>query len=166
MNSALMQSNIPGLPVRHGKVRDVYQLGGGGGGGGLLIVALVAVACEAMGSQRLASVMTNLNAGQSCAFTRQLEELDANREPTEKIMEREKRFGRSQLHSVQNLALSVVELFHGSMSKTAIQKAMAKIDIQRRRTLQLTLELAAHAFELEHGQPPKGWNDLVPAYLQ
>ncbi len=34
MNTALMQSNIPGLPVRRGKVRDVYQLGDG-----LLIVA-------------------------------------------------------------------------------------------------------------------------------
>jgi len=30
-----MQSDVPGLPVRRGKVRDVYQLGGGG----LLIVA-------------------------------------------------------------------------------------------------------------------------------
>jgi phosphoribosylaminoimidazole-succinocarboxamide synthase len=27
MNQALMQSNIPGLPVRRGKVRDVYQFG-------------------------------------------------------------------------------------------------------------------------------------------
>jgi len=35
MKSALMQSDVPGLPVRRGKVRDVYQLGGGG----LLIVA-------------------------------------------------------------------------------------------------------------------------------
>jgi len=28
MNNALLQSNIPNLPVRRGKVRDVYQLGG------------------------------------------------------------------------------------------------------------------------------------------
>ncbi len=38
--SALLQSEIPGLPVRRGKVRDVYDLGGEGPGGGkLLIVA-------------------------------------------------------------------------------------------------------------------------------
>ena len=35
MKSALMQSDVPGLPVRRGKVRDVYQLEGGR----LLIVA-------------------------------------------------------------------------------------------------------------------------------
>jgi phosphoribosylaminoimidazole-succinocarboxamide synthase len=35
MNAALLQSNVPGLPVRRGKVRDVYTLGDGQ----LLIVA-------------------------------------------------------------------------------------------------------------------------------
>ena len=36
--AALFESSIPGLPVRRGKVRDVYELEGIGGGGGLLLI--------------------------------------------------------------------------------------------------------------------------------
>src|SRR4051794_25425029 len=39
MTDALMQSNIPGYPVRRGKVRDVYDLGDKDGGRLLLVAS-------------------------------------------------------------------------------------------------------------------------------
>ena len=45
-------------------------------------------------------------------------------------------------------------------------KIRQKFDAQAQRTRQLTLDLAARAYELDKGHPPANLTDLVPDYLK
>ena len=48
----------------------------------------------------------------------------------------------------------------------AFQKAEEKFNIQQMKMRQLTVDLAARAYELENGHPPANIADLVPDYIK
>jgi len=48
----------------------------------------------------------------------------------------------------------------------AVQKGEERFNKQRMKLRQLTIDLAARAYELDKGKPPATVNDLVPDYLK
>jgi hypothetical protein len=133
--------------------------------GGVLIDMLVAIACESIGTTRLKEEIPKLTAQQSAAFARELEQLEAGREPIEKILENEDAFQRSQeQHGF--IRAFIERVIERRMLLNIRQKAVSNYNQYRQQTLKMEMKLAAHAFELEKGSPPKSWNDLIPAYLQ
>lgn len=131
--------------------------------GGVLMDALVAIACESIGATRLAEEVPKLTAGQSDALAREVEKLEAGREPIEKIMEREKAWSRSQQKGIGDMIGGFITR---RMIRSGQQKILSKYNKNCQKPLELEVSLAAHAFELEKGRKPEGWSDLVPAYLQ
>jgi hypothetical protein len=131
--------------------------------GGVLIDALVAIACESLGTKPLANEVPKLTAEQSRALARNVEDLTAAREPMEKIVEHEHAFRRSVLTGIRNMMGFVVLRRRLRINE---QQVVSKYYQNCRPSLELQGRLAAHAFELEKGRPAKDWNDLVPAYLE
>jgi hypothetical protein len=131
--------------------------------GGVLIDALVAIACESLGTKLLANEVPKLTAEQSHALARNVEDLEATREPMEKIVEHEHAFRRSGLNGIRNMIGSVVLRRRLRVNE---QQVVSRYYQNCRPSLELQGKLAAHAFELEKGRPATGWNDLVPAYLK
>ena len=133
--------------------------------GGRIIDALVADACESVGSTQLKKEIPKLDSQQSAAIARELEDLDAQRESIGTILENEDAWTRAVLGN--GLAARIIQRFIARGIYLAFQqKAVARYNLNRRQTFELATSLAAHAFELEKGRPARNWNDLVPAYLQ
>jgi len=56
-------------------------------------------------------------------------------------------------------------VMHNTLNK-AFQKGEEKFNKQLLKTRQLTIDLAARAYESEKGKPPASFADLVPDYLK
>jgi hypothetical protein len=60
----------------------------------------------------------------------------------------------------------MTELVMSSSLKKALQKAGQKFNGQEKKTHQLIIDLAAHAYVLENGHRPASVANLVPDYLK
>jgi hypothetical protein len=142
---------------------DAIHLGNEAGRGGTVIDEMVGIAFESVGLEQLQTVAGGLDA-KSCRETaKALEILDAQRQTWNEVMQQERDWSRRTFPGVRN---ELVRLMSRNSSDKAFQKAEEKFSQQQMKTRQLTIDLAAHACELEKGHPPASAADLVPDYLK
>ncbi len=145
---------------------DAMRLGHEAARGGPLIDGLVRIAIESIGSTGLQTVATNLNTVECREVIVALETLGKKEESFKDVMKNEKEWVRRSFSLYQRTAGSFMRLFNIGSLKQAMQKAESKFQTQGRKRRALLIGIAARAYELEKGQPPKTALDLVPDYLK
>jgi hypothetical protein len=141
---------------------DAIQLGVQFPRGGVLITKLVGVACESIGANGLQGVARQLSAADCREAIRRLESAEASAEPFAEMMKQEKAWSRGANGLTARIA-GLIQLQALRAAETNALKKVQAVESTRRRLL---VELAARAYELEKGQPPKTVAELVPAYLK
>jgi len=154
---------------------DAIRLGQQTARGGLVITKLVGIACEAIGCNGVQSLAPRLTVAECRAGLQQMAVLDPESEPVQEVVSRERLWSR-RTYGLRGYAAEVVALLrqkrfaevvaflrHKEKWQEQLQSKVARVQLTRR---QLLVELAARAYELENGQPPKSVADLVPAYLK
>ncbi len=139
------------------------QLGIQSARGGLLIDQMIGTATEAIASRNLKKLISRLNA-QSCRETVDaLEKLNRERESFQSILKTEHDWQQKYPASFRER----ISAFLSSRSlKPALTKAEKRFNEQQTETRRMLIDLAARAYQLEKGAPPKTVADLVPEYLK
>ncbi|MGB7747319.1 MAG: hypothetical protein WBN75_08525 [Verrucomicrobiia bacterium] len=146
-----------------GSYLDVIRLGNNSARGGVLIDSLVGLAIENMGVAGLQKITGQLDAKTCRAAAATLETLEAQRQSWTDILQQEQAWSRRAFPGIK---YRWGELVMSSSLKKAGQKAGQKFNGQEKKTRQLTIDLAARAYELENGRRPASVADLVPNYLK
>lgn len=143
---------------------DAIQLGQKSTRGGLLIHGLVGFACESIGSAGVASIVSSLDAEQCRAFSKELELLNAQREPPEAVLRNERTWARRTFGPLVRLGLMISrrswDPFKPNQKNYAARDAAQVV-----QQSQLIIDLATRAYALEKDQPPTNLSELVPDYL-
>ncbi len=138
------------------------QLGTAVSQGGLLIDSLVGIAIESLGATPLQRLVPALDARQCREVIAVIEAGESRREPVEAVLARE-RVWMDQTYGLKGRIIRLVA-FHST--RQSEQRATAKVQSHQARMRALMIQLAARAYELEKGEPAKGFADLVPVYLK
>ncbi len=142
---------------------DTIHLGAESARGGVVIDQLVGTAIEAIGVAGLQKLVDQLDA-KSCRDTAAaLETYDAQGQTWQQVMQQERNWSRRSYPGLRNELGRLIT--RNSMNK-ALQKGEEKFNKQQMKSRQLTIDLAARAYELEKGHPPASVADLVPDYLK
>lgn len=142
---------------------DTIRLGVECRRGGILIDALVGLAIEEIGRDSLQKLIDHLDQKSSKEAARRMEEIEAQGQTWEQILQQEHYWSYKTFPAWQQL---LEALTPGSSTKQIEAKAGQKFNAQRTKTRKLMIELAARAYELENGHKPGSMNDLIPAYLK
>jgi hypothetical protein len=145
---------------------DAMKLGHEAARGSTLMSGLVRLAIEGIGSTGLRSVATNLNAAECREVIVALETIGKKEESFEDVMKNEKEWVRRSHSIYRRVSGSFARLFNVGSIKQLMQKAKQKFQSQGLKRRALLIGIAARAYELEKGQPPKTALDLVPDYLK
>ncbi len=140
----------------------VVRLGSAISQGGVLIDLLVSIAIESIGSTGLKKLAPSLDAKQCRAGATVLEACEAQREPMDVTLTRERAWWRRSF----GLKMQITRLLAFKLVKQSEQFCMANLKTHQTRTRLLLIQLATRAYELDKGEPPKSLADLVPAYLK
>jgi hypothetical protein len=141
---------------------DTVRLGHASARGGVMIDSLVGLAVESIGIAPLEKLTPNLDARQCREVASALETAESDRESADTILKEEHAWAWHTFGLKEQIArlLMFMELHQNE------QKCASRIQRQQTRTRLLLIQLAARAYELEKGEPPKNLADLVPAYLK
>jgi hypothetical protein len=145
---------------------DAMKVGHEATRGGPLIDGLVRIAVESIGSAGLQSIATNLNAVECREVIAALETLGKKEESFEDVLNNERDWVRQNFSSYQRTVGSFMRLFNVGSNKQLMQKSEQKFQSQGQKRRAMLIGIAARAYELEKGQPPKTALDLVPDYLK
>ena len=145
---------------------DAMRLGHEAARGGTLMSGLVRLSIEGIGSTGLQSVATNLSAAECREVIVALETIGKNEESFEDVMKNEKEWVRRSHSIYRRVGGSFARLFNIGSIKQLMQKAEQKFQTQGQKRRTLLIGIAARAYEMEKGQPPKTASDLVPDYLK
>jgi hypothetical protein len=142
---------------------DTIRLGNKSDCGGILIDQLVSIAIEAMGVAHLQKLVDQLDAKSCREAAATLETLDAQGQSWQQAVQQERDWSRRAYPGVR---YELVRLMSRNSLNKAFQKAEEKFNNQQMKTRQLTVALAARAYELDKGHRPVNIADLVPDYLK
>ena len=142
---------------------DLVRLGNDSARGGPLIDALVGVAIDNMGVAGLQKITSQLDAKSCREAAAKLETLAAQKQSWADVLQQEHAWSR---RTYPGIRYRLAELVMSSSARKAIQKAGQKFAEQERKTRQLTVDMAARAYELEKGHRPASPAELVPDYLK
>jgi hypothetical protein len=153
--------NRPGDAVK--SYLDAIRLGHKSARGGVLIDQLVGTAIEAMGVSHLQKLVDQLDAKTCQETAATLEILDAQKQTWTEVMQQERAWVR---RAYPGIKYRWSELVVSASLKKGIQKAEQKFKNQQSKTRQLMVDLAARAYQLDHGHRPASVSELAPDYLR
>lgn len=131
--------------------------------GGVLIDGLVGFAIKSIGLASLKSATDGMDLENSRKALSALDEIANRSESSNDIMKRERQWARRGKFGPAGIISQLVQPF---LNRKALEKSRQRFikietDIQR-----MQIQVAAHAYELEHGQAPAAARDLIPQYLK
>jgi hypothetical protein len=142
---------------------DVIRFGRESCRSGFLLDKLVGISFEFRGLKPLQKIVPSLDAASCRQAIATLQTLDENSEPVAVAMGPEEGLVR---HAPTPARISLMIRARSlDPLKPERQRFENTIMKQQKLTRETMLDLAAHAYELEHGTPPKNIAELVPAYL-
>lgn len=142
---------------------DTIRLGNKSDRGGILIDQLVSIAIEAMGVAHLQKLVDQLDAKSCREAAATLETLDAQGQSWQQVVQQERDWSRRAYPGVR---YELVRLMSRNSSNKTLQGVERKFNKQQMEMRQLTVALAARAYELDKGNRPASVADLVPDYLK
>ena len=145
---------------------DNVRYGPASANGGLIIDKLVGIAVEIhIGIVGLENVADKLDAREIREIIGTLEESDARSTPASVFLARDRQWSRKAERWMEKLQAmwAAKTFFYAKQSEQRFSARIQNSDLRRR---QLLLNLAARAYELEHGKKPVRAEDLVPSVLR
>jgi len=142
---------------------DTIRLGNKSDRVGILIDQLVSIAIEAMGVAHLQKLVDQLDAKSCREAAATLETLDAQGQSWQQAVQQERDWSRRAYPGVR---YELVRLMSRNSSNKALQGVERKFNKQQMEMRQLSINLAARAYELDKGHRPASVADLVPDYLK
>ena len=133
---------------------------------GEMIDHLVGIACEAMGSSKLAKLVPGLGLAHCKALIAELESIEAKREPLAEALRIEQAWSRNAGGPWDGVAWKLRSRSLNPTKKLFDTDYVPKLQAETARQSQILIDLAKRAFELEKGHPPPTLDELVPAYLK
>ncbi len=152
--------NRPGDAAR--SYAEAICLGNETSRGGLLIHRLVGVAMEAIGGNRLARLIPELNGEQSRVPLRLLDDMDRRAVTWDEVMRDEHRFAAHQLRKLPGFMANIVSIW---TSRAARAKAQKKHETTVAIVRLTTLELALRCYQADNSGLPATLQELVPKYV-
>lgn len=134
--------------------------------GGLLIDRLVGVACEGINLEPLTNLARDLDSRTCRELASLLERMDATREPVEATWKEERFWASHSGSALEQIRNRIMLLMSWGSLQASRQKAEAKFARIQLQERDLMLQLAARAYQLDHGKAPERPDDLVPEYLR
>ena len=142
---------------------DAIRLGIESLRGGVVIDQLVGAAIEHIGTDGLGKNAGQLDAKTCRETAATLETLDYQRQTWQQVVQQERDWSRRTFPGMRN---EFVRVMTRNSLNEAFQNGESKFNNQQKRTRQLTVDLAARAYELDKGHPPASVADLAPDYLK
>ena len=141
---------------------DTIHLGNEAARGGVLIDNLVGIAINAMGTANLETQVPRLDASTCRRAAAALETLDSQGQTLKESIQQESAW-RKAYARLQKRTISVAE---ARSMQNIDQSYERKFNAEEQKKRQLTIDLAARAYELDKGHPPTSTADLVPEFLK
>jgi len=132
--------------------------------GGVMIDRLVGNACEALGINLLQKAAGSLDSGTCRETIKMLQEVDRTQEPLADVLRMEREWIR-RTYPLSKRWQDMIPIASLNQAKRAQKDFAEECNQSELRLKRLMIDLAARAYELEHRQRPKNWNELVPDYL-
>lgn len=130
--------------------------------GGLIIDALVGVSIESIGVTPLERLLSKLSATQCRQAALAIESGTAQSDSSDQIISMD----RTWAYRTYGFRARLSYLLSYNSTRKSDQRFSARWQSQQNRTHQLMLDLAARAYELDHGHAATNLAELVPAYLK
>jgi hypothetical protein len=131
--------------------------------GGVLIDGLVGIAIKSIGLSSLKPVVDGMDLDATRQALSALEQVSSRGESADEILKRERQWARLGRFGPVNPILLALQRFQ---DRKAMARASQKFVRINRDIRVVQLQLATHAYELEHGKPPARARELVPQYLK
>lgn len=141
---------------------DTVRLGTQSPRGGAFIDTLVGISTESIGIRRLEALTVRLDAPTCRETAATLAACDAGRQSWDDALESEHDWSLA----AGGLSGKLMSILKASSLKQTEAKARQRFNEQVNRTRRLTINLAARAYELDHGKRPASLAELVPDYLK
>jgi hypothetical protein len=142
---------------------DTIHLANEAARGGLFIDALVGIAIEQIGREHMQKLVPHLDAGDCRETAASLAALDSQAQSWDELMQQESAWSHRTFFGWRN---ELARLEERMTLKAAFAGSRQKFNAQEQKTRQLTIALAARAYDLDKGHPPATVADLVPEYLK
>jgi len=144
---------------------EIMHLGQASAHGGLIIDKLVGVAVEGIGMEGMTRIASQLST-QSCRATiAALEEIDSHNDVAAVYLQRDRKWAKATYGVGDWIRAAWLYKSLNPFRKND-QTFSARLLKTDRRRRQLLLDLAARAYELEHGKRPLRAEELVPSVLR
>jgi hypothetical protein len=141
---------------------DILRLSQVASHGGNAMDKLVGLAIDNIACGKLAGVAGKMKVAEAKAAIQALADFEAREDPLEMVMRQEQVFARR----TYGLRGRIAALFTFQQLRTMEQNIRQKSESRKKVRRQLMVDLAARAFELEKGAPPKALPELAPHYLK
>jgi len=142
---------------------DCIRYGNESARGGVLIDGLVGIAIKNIGLSGLKAAMDGIELETTRKALSEVAAVQAHTESADEIIKRERQWAqRGRFGPIGIIGQLVQPILNRAAYAKWRQKA-SKIDSDLSRA---QIQLAAHAYELDHGQPPATARELVPQYLK
>ena len=142
---------------------DCIRFGNEAVRGGVLIDGLMGIAIRSMGLWHLKNAINGMDLKATREGLSTLESVFSNCESWEEVIKREKQWARRGRFGSSGLIVALVQPFQDGKN---LQRAQQKFITTETDLMRMQIQLASHAYELDHGKPPGSVNDLVPQHLK
>jgi hypothetical protein len=129
---------------------------------GLMITELVAIACQAIGAQRLVQVAPYVPPDALREILPELIALDQAREPASAILQRDREWSRGAYGVWWSMWMRVLAFKNRRAAEWSFERKQARSVAALRLVM---AELAVRGYMAKHGKPPTALAELVPAWL-
>lgn len=142
---------------------DCIRFGNESMRGGVLIHGLVGIAIKNIGLSSLKSAIHGMDLESTRKVLSALDEVASQSESSNDILKRERQWARRGRLGPAGIFTQLVQPF---LNRKALEKGRQKFIKIESDLDRMKLRAAAHAYELDHGEPPATARDLVPQYLK
>ncbi len=143
---------------------DGMRLGSEWSRGGVVIDGLVGIAIEAIALKSLKETTKGLDLESTLKTIAALEAAVSRNESYDEVFKRERRWARHGRFGRAGLFTQLFQYYF--RDRKSLARALQKFTKIKTDIRQMQIQLAVHAFELDHGKPPATARDLVPQYLK
>ena len=151
------------IPDAQAAALDCCNFGQKATTGGVLIDALVGMAIEAIGVERLSELQHDLDAKSARQAAKVLEDLEARQDSLDTVFARERRWVREGRFGEAGLFQQLMAAFTNRQADARIRQKAERVARELRQTM---VDCAARAYELDHGKRPATADALVSDYLK
>jgi hypothetical protein len=131
--------------------------------GGVLIDHLVGIAIKNICLRSLSEASAGMDVENARKAIAALEDVRTGGESCEVVLKREKQWARRGRFGSMGLVGQFVQPL---ISRKVFANGRQKFIKSETDILRMQIQLATHAYELEHSKPPASMNELVPQYLK